>query len=638
MTHRERILRVMRGETVDVIPFVPRLDLWWIANALRGTLPERFKEKKPDEIAREMGWACYHMVPDFTNMMRGPEDILHRALGLYNFKQSAYTSRFSSRVEIKVEDRDGGQVIEYHTPVGSVRTVGGLTEAMQRAGASLGWTQEHAIKGPEDYKVVGYLFENLEVTPNYEGARAYQEEVGDCGVVAVGGASLAASPMHHIQKEFLDPTQFFYEYKDHYALMTELAEKVGVYFDKALRVIEEGPGDVVLWGGNYDDMLTYPPYFEKEILPWLQRVSERLSDKGKILATHTDGENQGLMDLIRECGAQVVESVTPFPMTKVTIGEYYARWSDRMTIMGGIPECLLLEETASEEELDAYLDDLFRSVVPGSRLVLGIADSTPPNAVFDRLIRIGDRVAEEGRLPLEAGGARRVSEEDLARAAARVSAASPPVHTFPDVREALLSGDAEVLTRRVEELISRGVPAQEILDRGMLRTMEEIGEGFKTGDVFIPEVLLSARAMNQALLVLEPHLAGGKREAGHKVLIGTVSGDLHDIGKNMVVIMLRGVGFEIRDIGINVTTEEFVREVREYQPEVLGLSALLTTTMPEMRKVIDALAEAGMRDRVKVLVGGAPVNQRFADEIGADAYAPDAGAAVEAAKRLVGGR
>ncbi len=637
MTHRERILRVMRGERVDVIPFVPRLDLWWIANALRGTLPERFREKKPDEIAKEMGWACYHMVPDFTNMMRGPEDILHRALGLYNFKQSVYTSRFSSQVEIQVEDRDGRQVIEYHTPVGSVRTAGGLTEAMQRAGASLGWTQEHAIKVPQDYKVVGYLFENLEVFPNYEGARAYQEDVGDCGVVAVGGASLAASPMHHIQKEFLDPTQFFYAYKDHYPLMVELAEKVGVYFEKALRVIEDGPGDVVLWGGNYDDMLTYPPYFEKEILPWLQKVSERLSGKGKILATHTDGENQGLMDLIRECGAQVAESVTPFPMTRVTIGEYYARWSDRMTIMGGIPECLLLEETGSEEDLDAYLDDLFRSVAPGDRLILGIADSTPPNAVFDRLIRIGDRIAEEGRLPLEGGGARPLSGEEMARAAARVSGTAPAEETLAGVREALLGGDGEALARRVEELISRGVPAKEILERGMLRTMEEIGEGFKTGEVFIPEVLLSARAMNQALLVLEPHLAGGKREAGRKVLIGTVSGDLHDIGKNMVVIMLRGVGFEIRDAGINVTTEEFVREVREYQPEILGMSALLTTTMPEMRKVIAALEEAGLREGVKVLVGGAPVNQRFAAEIGADAYAPDAGAAVETAKRLLGG-
>jgi len=507
---------------------------------------------------------------------------------------------------------------------------------MQRAGASLGWTQEHAIKGPDDYKVLGFIFENLDVLPNYEGARAYMDEVGDCGVVAVGGPSLGASPMHHIQKEFLDPTQFFYEYKDHYPLMAGLAEKVGVYFDKVLRLIEDGPGEVVLWGGNYDDMLTYPPYFEKEILPWLQKASVRLNAKGKLLATHTDGENQGLMDLIRECGAQVAESITPYPMTKVRIEEYYARWSDRMTLMGGIPECLLLEETGSGEELDAYLDNLFRSVAPGSRLILGVADSTPPNAVFDRLIRIGDRIEEEGRLPLEAGGARGVSDAELARAAARVSGVASPVGEFTAVREALMAGDAEALSKSVKALLGREVPAKDILDQGMLRTMEEIGAKFRTGDVFIPEVLLSARAMNEALLVLEPHLAGEKREAPRKVLIGTVSGDLHDIGKNMVAVMLRGVGFEIKDAGINVTTEEFVRQVRQYEPEILGLSALLTTTMPEMGKVIDALAEAGLRDKVRVIIGGAPVNQRFADEIGADAYAPDAGTAVDVVKSLLG--
>ncbi len=215
------------------------------------------------------------------------------------------------------------------------------------------------------------------------------------------------------------------------------------------------------------------------------------------------------MDLIRECGAQVAESVTPFPMTKVRIEEYYARWSDRMTIMGGIPECLLLEETGSEEELDDYLDNLFRSVAPGNRLILGIADSTPPNAVFDRLIRIGDRIAEEGRLPLEAGGARPVSEADLARAAERVSAAAPPDEGLLAVREALLNGDAPALNASVEELLGRGVPAQDILDRGMLQTMEEIGAKFKTGDVFIPEVLLSATGDEPG--PARPRTASGRR-------------------------------------------------------------------------------------------------------------------------------
>ena len=510
MTHRERILRVMRGETVDVIPFVPRLDLWWIANALRGTLPEHFKTKKPDEIAREMGWACYHMVPDFTNMMRGPEDILHRALGLYNFKQSVYTSRFPPEVEIRVEDRDGSQVIEYHTPVGSIRTVGGLTEAMQRAGASLGWTQEHAIKGPADYKVVGYIFENLEVSPNYEGALEYSEEVGDCGVVAVGGPSLGRVPDAPHPEGVPRSHAVLLRVQGQLLAHGRTRREGGRLLRQGARGDRGGAGR----GGALGRQLrrhAHLPALLREGDPALasEGLGADVTERGKILATHTDGENQGLMDLIRECGAQVAESVTPFPMTKVRIEEYYARWSDRMTIMGGIPECLLLEETGSEEELDAYLDNLFRSVAPGNRLILGIADSTPPNAVFDRLIRIGDRIEEEGRLPLEAGGARPVSDADLARAAERVSAAAPPDEGLLAVREALVNGDAQALNASVEELLGRGVPAQDILDRGMLQTMEEIGAKFKTGDVFIPEVLLSARAMNQALLVLEPHLAGG---------------------------------------------------------------------------------------------------------------------------------
>jgi 5-methyltetrahydrofolate--homocysteine methyltransferase len=169
----------------------------------------------------------------------------------------------------------------------------------------------------------------------------------------------------------------------------------------------------------------------------------------------------------------------------------------------------------------------------------------------------------------------------------------------------------------------------------MVSAMEVVAERFKAGEAFIPEVLLAARAMNEGLLLLEPHLAGQTTEPGHRVLIGTVHGDMHDIGKNMVAIMLRGVGFEVQDIGVNIPAEDFVREVEESQPDILGLSAILTTTMPEMRKVIEALEAKGLRDRVKILVGGAPLNQKFADDIRADGYARDAGEAVDAARSLV---
>jgi methylmalonyl-CoA mutase cobalamin-binding domain/chain len=634
-THKERILAAMRGEMVDVIPFVPRLDLWWLANSLGGTLPERYRGMKHDEIAQANGWALYKMVPDFASVIDGPDAVLHRAIGLYRFRQAVYRWDFGGDVEVSVEGEGGQQRVEYRTPCGTVSTLGGLSEEMKRAGASLGWTQEHVIKRPADYAVIGYIFENLEVHPNHQNFLAYAEEVGEDGVIAAGGPSLAASPMHHIQKEFLDPTRFFFEYQDHYGPMRDLAERITPYFEKVLGAIADSPAEVVLWGANYDDMLTYPPYFEREIAPWLGRAAETLGARGKLVATHTDGENLGLMDLIRDSGVHVAESVTPHPMTKVDIAEYYSRWRDRLTIMGGVPECVLLEETASEAEFEAFLDHLFGSVAPGDRLILGVADSVPPHAVFERLVRLGERIESEARLPLAAGADRTVSKQRLEEVAVRISSDTRGVDEFEAVRSAVIAGDGASLDARVRELLGGKLSAREILDRGLIAGMEVISTRFKTGEVFIPEVLLAARAVNEVLEVLEPHLAGEKQRETVRVLIGTVKGDLHDIGKNMVATMLRGVGFEIQDAGINVATEEFVRQVEEYQPHILAMSALLTTTMPEMKKVLELLATKGIRERLQVMVGGAPVNQKFADDIGADGYAPDAGEAVAVARDLV---
>jgi 5-methyltetrahydrofolate--homocysteine methyltransferase len=515
------------------------------------------------------------------------------------------------------------------------RTAGGLTEEMRRAGGSLGWVQEQLIKEPRDYEIAGYIFRNIEVSPNYEEATAYIDSVGDDTVVAVGGPTLAASPVHQIQKELIDATRFFYEYNDNPKLIHELAESIEVYFDKVLSIIARSAAEVVLWGANYDDMLTYPPYFEKEILPWLRRVSEELGGRGKIVATHTDGENLGLMDLIRDSGCHVAESVTPYPMTKVRIEEYYRRWRDRITIMGGIPESVLLEETATEDEFEAYLDRLFASVAPGDRLILGTADSTPPDAVFARLDRIAERVAAEGRLPLRARPSSPLAAPPTSPAPRREAVPTTDDPELEALREALVAGERGRLEAEVRGLLERGVPAQRILNDGMLPAMEFVGERFRSSEIFVPEVLLSARAMNEALRLVDPLLTTDAREAGACVLIGTVEGDMHDIGKNLVAILLRGVGFEVRDLGVDISPQEFVREVQQTKPDIVGISALLTTTMPTMKRTIDALRDAGLRGDVKVMVGGAPVNRKFADDIGADGYAEDAGAAVELARELM---
>ena len=203
------------------------------------------------------------------------------------------------------------------------------------------------------------------------------------------------------------------------------------------------------------------------------------------------------------------------------------------------------------------------------------------------------------------------------------------------MREDVLAGISVAVRGHILELLEGGVKADEILQRGLLSAMEVIGERFRTGEAYIPEVLLSARAMNEAVLVLEPHLAAGQAGAKGRVMIGTVKGDMHDIGKNLVITMLRGVGYEVRGSGGGCAGGEVCGGGSGYRPEILGLSALLTTTMPQMKLVIKALEDAGLREGVKVIVGGAPVNEKYARDIGADGYAHDAGGGVKLAERLL---
>ena len=638
MTQRQRMLMAMRGEMPDMLPYAPRIDLWYNANSVAGTLPERHKGRTQDEISRAEGWALHKIVPEYLKPRR-PEDSIHRALGIFSLKEFVFGCRFPSDIEIKVEREGDSTRVEYRTPVGMVSTNTVYTEEMRKSGVSITWIDEHVIKRPEDYRVVGYIFENLELVPDLDDFIKWKNDIGEDGVAVTPGCGLgAASPMHHIQKDFLDATEFYYHYHDYQKEMRALAEIMEDYYNQALRIIADSPAEAVLWGANFDEMITYPAYFEREILPWIRKASDTLGAGGKILACHCDGENSGLMDLLRDSGMHVAEAVSPYPMTKVKIEEYYKRWSEKVTIFGGIPEHLLLEESTTDEDFEDYLDHLFKVVAPGKRLILGIGDTTPVHAVFDRLIRVGERVEKEGRLPLEGGAYRPISEGQLAEAKARAIPKIVKDEVFRVIQDDVLKGNHIEIKRHAREMLDKGMNAQEILQRGMISAMEVIGERFKAGDVFIPEVLLSARAMNEALSVLEPYLASEKREASGKVLIGTVRGDMHDIGKNMVITMLRGVGFAIHDMGVNVPTEEIVEQVLESRPDILGLSALLTTTMPEMKRVIDTLKARGVRKNVHVMVGGAPVNEKFARDIGADCYAPNAGEAMALAKRLMENR
>ena len=198
----------------------------------------------------------------------------------------------------------------------------------------------------------------------------------------------------------------------------------------------------------------------------------------------------------------------------------------------------------------------------------------------------------------------------------------------------LYNGEDAEVAELVQDALDQGLPPNDILQNGLIAGMDEVGRDFKAGDLFVPEVLIAARAMHAGMGILRPFLSEGEAAGAGKYVIGTVKGDLHDIGKNLVKMMLEGGGFETIDLGTDVDANAFVDAVREHQPALVGMSALLTTTMVQMRSIVEALEEAGLRDSVKIMVGGAPVTDAFAREIGADAYSPDAASAVDVARSL----
>jgi 5-methyltetrahydrofolate--homocysteine methyltransferase len=199
---------------------------------------------------------------------------------------------------------------------------------------------------------------------------------------------------------------------------------------------------------------------------------------------------------------------------------------------------------------------------------------------------------------------------------------------------AISEGKVDEVKKLTQGALDAGEKAETILKEGLLPAMEQIGVKFKNNEIYIPEVLIAARAMHGGMAILKPILSQSATAKSVKVIVGTVKGDLHDIGKNLVVMLLEGGGFDVVDLGIDVAPDKFVEAIKKHQPQVVGMSALLTTTMREMKSTIEAIQEAGLRKQVKAIIGGAPVTERYAKEIGADGYAPDAASAVDLAKSL----
>ncbi len=399
MTPKERMLRAARGEWADILPWVPRIDLWYNANSLQGTLPAKYRRGVTlDEIADDIGGGYHKIVPDFLNV-RSPEDTVDRGLGIFRLKGMPYRAELAG-VERGVKKEGNATFVTYHTPLGSISCKILYTEEMKRAGVSITWISEHVIKDPQDYKIVGYIFKNIKVIPDYENYLEFQRQVGDKGFAAARGLA-AASPMQQIMRDFLDATQFYLEMYDHPQEMRQLCEDLEPYYDQLFQVLVNSPAEVVFHGSNFDEMITYPPFFRNYIMPYLQRLADMLHARGKLLICHCDGENQGLLDLIAESGMDIAEAICPQPMTKVTISEVKKSFKGKVTIFGGVPSVALLEQSMSDEQFERFMENLFREIVPGDRFILGVSDTTPPDAKFERLFRITEMVQGWGKLPMK---------------------------------------------------------------------------------------------------------------------------------------------------------------------------------------------------------------------------------------------
>jgi len=280
-------------------------------------------------------------------------------------------------------------------PAGEVRIHLYQSAQMSRDGISLPFVKSYPIRSPADLEAVAQVFEHLEVIPTPHRYAAFQERVGARGLAVASGV-ITASPLHLILHDLMAMDRFYYLYADAREALYKLAARLEPFFTAALEAVAACSAEAVFWGANYDQDLTWPAFFEQEIAPWLQRVSQRLHWAGKYLLTHTDGENQALLPLYPACGFDVAESVCPAPMTRCTLAQVRQGMGPKTAVWGGIPSVALLEESMSEAQFEGYLDEVFGALGSGERLILGVSDNVPPDASLARLGRIRERVEEFG--------------------------------------------------------------------------------------------------------------------------------------------------------------------------------------------------------------------------------------------------
>ena len=357
-----------------------------------------------------------------------------------------------------------------------------------------------------------------------------------------------------------------------------------------------------------------------------------IRERGCIALHHADSYLAPIVEDMAEIGIQVWQGVLP----ENDIPALQQRLKGSMVLMGGIGAAIDRPDS-TEEEIRQYVRQTLETCCPGGHFIPSITYGLN-GTIFKHVDPIIDSeiVAYNNRLSMSAPTAAPVRRRSAARAEKAAAAEAPAAKGMEQLSEALCKGQKKKLVTLCQEALDSGISAQSILAEALVPGMTKLGDDFTNGKVFVPELLMAARSMNAATELLKPLLVSGSAKAAGKVCLGTVKGDLHDIGKNLVKIMMEGSGLDVVDLGVDVSAEQFVKTAKEEGCDVIACSSLLTTAMHEMRRIVEVAVAEGIRDKVKILVGGAPITQEYCDDIGADAYTNDAAQAARVAVELLG--
>jgi methanogenic corrinoid protein MtbC1 len=437
---------------------------------------------------------------------------------------------------------------------------------------------------------------------------------------------------------YMGAETFFNALEQDEELVAAIINRIGeIQYQTFLRVTEHpcvgaviNPDDIAFNTG----LLVHPKYLRKYIFPWYKKMGKICREKGIGFIFHSDGDCTEVMDDLIDCGFHAFNPIQPNAMNIVEVKK---KWGKKLCLIGN----LNLDSTltlGTPEDVRAEVYERIRTIAPGGGYMVSSSNSITDYVPVANMRALLDATYEFGQYPirLEEGG---VQGKFWTSQTKVRKTGTTKVETGLDVEayaEALIANDIPKAISMMQQDIDGGTAPQEVVSRGLIPAITIVGEQFQNGQIYIPEMMIAARAMSATLDHFKQKLAGqGEAKKLGTVVIGTVQGDLHDIGKNLVAMILKGQGFQVEDLGVSVSTAKFVQAVKEKKPEILAMSALLTTTMTEMKNTIDALMSAGLRNEVKIIVGGAPVTPAFAAQIGADGNSYDAPGAAKLCKELL---